>query len=733
MPKAAALTALLLAALPGVCRAQDQSRAILLPFTSVVRHLRAIPLPQSLDILALSPDGKTIAGSSWDSKKGRVVLWDSTDGRELWTLAKIHSSCLAFSPDGKTLAGCPDKDQVVLWDVATGKSRRLWEGPWAEFRTGSDFQPIGHTNVEALAFSPDGKTLAACRLSPEKQENLLMVLDVETGRVLQDLYTGGNKRIMGVPFSPDGKALAAAANDGGILIFDPASGSRLTESYLNYDYENIVKTDWPRWAGFSPDGKTLFGVVSNDGVDLVDFTGNLRQVGKRIKTGMMAFVGTPGVAFYPGSDLLAFPAYTYPAQQNQIQLMDLASGATVAITAPVDDAAYLGEQLAFSAEGRTLAALSRRAGNSRAVFLWDVSELAAFRKDPFESSAQYQARLADWKRPYSAPITLSDYDADQGAFKAVLAGSLVLIPVPGEQARTIAVNKRPMLVQGTLRYADALKLRLAGASLVDPQTQDKFVLEKAVAGAAPALAPKPAPAPVEDLDAVPDFKSAPQPDDLAVVIGVESYQSVPRSDYSDADARLVKAYLQALGIPERNIEFLVDSRATKSALEKTFEAWLPNHVKKGSRVVVYYSGHGAPEPASGDAYLVPFDGDPNYLANTGFPLKRLYADLGRLDVRQVVVVLDACFSGAGGRSVLAKGARPLVTVSDAGQLPFNVAVLSAAQGSQISTSSPRVHLFLSQGTQGRQEGFSGHLCGFGAQGRRRGQAAQRPADPGAKA
>ncbi|TAN43855.1 MAG: peptidase C14 [Nitrospirae bacterium] len=175
--------------------------------------------------------------------------------------------------------------------------------------------------------------------------------------------------------------------------------------------------------------------------------------------------------------------------------------------------------------------------------------------------------------------------------------------------------------------------------------------------------------------------------DLAVIIGIEGYQGLPKSDFSYDDAKLVKEYAKALGFKERNIELLLDERATKSSIEKSLEAWLKNKVKPDSRVFVYYSGHGAPDPNTGDAYIVPYDGDPNYLNVTGYPLKRLYDNLGKLQIAEVVVVLDSCFSGAGGRSVLAQGARPLVMMADIKAIPSNMAVLSATQGSQISTSS----------------------------------------------
>jgi hypothetical protein len=197
-------------------------------------------------------------------------------------------------------------------------------------------------------------------------------------------------------------------------------------------------------------------------------------------------------------------------------------------------------------------------------------------------------------------------------------------------------------------------------------------------------------APASDIDG-PAFRPSERvfsDKDMAVVIGIERYQDLPASAYSANDARLVREYVLSLGIPDRNIQTLSNDRATLSGIKKTLETWLPNVVRKGGRVLVYYSGHGAPDPATGDAYLVPFDGDPGYLPDTGYSLKKLYSTLGRIPASEVVVVLDACFSGVGGRSVLAKGARPIVIVAEGAQISGNMAVLAATQGAQISTSSP---------------------------------------------
>jgi uncharacterized caspase-like protein len=83
---------------------------------------------------------------------------------------------------------------------------------------------------------------------------------------------------------------------------------------------------------------------------------------------------------------------------------------------------------------------------------------------------------------------------------------------------------------------------------------------------------------------------------------------------------------------------------------------------------------------------VPYDGDPSFIEQTGYSLKRLYKNLNKLPAREIIVVLDSCFSGAGGRSVLAKGARPLVMNMEKQVIHSDrIAILSAAAGNQISS------------------------------------------------
>lgn len=239
-----------------------------------------------------------------------------------------------------------------------------------------------------------------------------------------------------------------------------------------------------------------------------------------------------------------------------------------------------------------------------------------------------------------------------------------LVDNAGNDAILLAAN-RPAIAE-ILR--DAVRRRAAGtpAPVVRP--------------------PSPVPANEESQPLMRPAFNAPQDEHAyAVIVGIDKYPDLPAASYAERDADAAKHFIRALGVPERNIMFLTGSRATKTGMEKTIEAWLPNNVAEKSRVYFYYSGHGAPDVKTGDAYLVPFDGDPQYLAQTGYPLKRLYEKLGQLKVKSVLVTLDSCFSGTGGRSVLAKGTRPLVGKVD---MPVGsdgkLSVLSASAGDQVS-------------------------------------------------
>lgn len=190
---------------------------------------------------------------------------------------------------------------------------------------------------------------------------------------------------------------------------------------------------------------------------------------------------------------------------------------------------------------------------------------------------------------------------------------------------------------------------------------------------------------VSDVDR-PAYRDAARPDDVALVVGVEKYNDLPDATFAERDATTVRDHLLALGFAPRHVILLTGSRATRSEIALNVERRLPKLVKPTSAVFFCYSGHGAPDPATGKAYLLPADGDPEYLEDSAYPVARLKERLGALKAKSVLVALDSCFSGAGGRSVLAKGTRPLVTRVNEGDTPARVTVLTASGANEVAGS-----------------------------------------------
>ena len=186
-----------------------------------------------------------------------------------------------------------------------------------------------------------------------------------------------------------------------------------------------------------------------------------------------------------------------------------------------------------------------------------------------------------------------------------------------------------------------------------------------------------------DMDK-PEYSIPDDPNRYAIVVGIEKYPNLPDAAFAERDAETVREHLLAMGYPSRNVVLLTGTAASRAGLAKNLETWLPNNVKENGSVFFYYAGYGAPDPTNDETYIVPSDGDPQYLADTAYPLKRLYEKLSALKARQIVVVLDSCFSGSGGRSVLAKGTRPLVMKVDTATVPQDLTIFAAASGSQIT-------------------------------------------------
>ena len=113
----------------------------------------------------------------------------------------------------------------------------------------------------------------------------------------------------------------------------------------------------------------------------------------------------------------------------------------------------------------------------------------------------------------------------------------------------------------------------------------------------------------ENLDTYVPVTDEQAPNTYAVIIANEHYEFEVPVPYALNDGAIFKRYLEkTLGVPERNIRFVPD--ATLNKMRRNLQ-WLSDIVgvtDGNARVIVYYSGHGMPDEASKDAYLLPVDG-----------------------------------------------------------------------------------------------------------------------------
>src|SRR5262249_19143198 len=128
------------------------------------------------------------------SGDGKILLWDAVTGRQVRELTGHSRSkltpCLTFSPDGSALVSGGKDGTVNRWDVATGQPKDPWRWP----------VPVGE--VGPVAYSPDGRLLAF-----GGQDGTVGLLDAANGQRVDAFRVSG--LIANLAFSPDGRTLAA--------------------------------------------------------------------------------------------------------------------------------------------------------------------------------------------------------------------------------------------------------------------------------------------------------------------------------------------------------------------------------------------------------------------------------------------------------------------------------------------------------------------------------------------
>ncbi len=167
---------------------------------------------------------------------------------------------------------------------------------------------------------------------------------------------------------------------------------------------------------------------------------------------------------------------------------------------------------------------------------------------------------------------------------------------------------------------------------------------------------------------------------FVLVIANEHYKHAEGVPYALNDGQMFALYCEmALGVPQKNIHRTDDATLNDMKHELQWLEGVMNAYAGEARAIVYYSGHGMPDEKSKDALLLPVDGYATD-ASSGLSTRTLYTALGAMPARQMLVFLDACFSGTKRDGDMLNKARGIALKTNVPQVKGNMVVFSAAQG-----------------------------------------------------
>lgn len=356
-------------------------------------------------------------------------------------------------------------------------------------------------------------------------------------------------------------------------------------------------------------------------------------------------------------------------------------------------------------------------------------------KDPYETVDEYKNRvteasrdakvkqlLAEAEKQYIATyarnvrftdMTLKPYDADNRAFLVESEFGELVVPVPREnnEARIFESSWRGMQFKDPQFCINNGRLALASLTFVTPTGNSyRYDNKDAVNYAATkvdvqfdaidytalAQAGTSSSAPASrvttqeirvgssDVDInIPEVKTT-NDRTFAVIIANENYSMVSKVPMARNDGETFALYCEkTLGMPKSNIRFYPDAsygvmlRAMRDIKD------ISNVYGGQIKVLFYYAGHGIPNEATKDAFLLPIDADGRQTEGC-YSLNKLYTELGGLNANYVVVFLDACFSGAQRDGGMLASARGVALKAKKEDPQGNMVVFSAASGNETA-------------------------------------------------
>ena len=171
---------------------------------------------------------------------------------------------------------------------------------------------------------------------------------------------------------------------------------------------------------------------------------------------------------------------------------------------------------------------------------------------------------------------------------------------------------------------------------------------------------------------------------FALIIANENYQEVANVDMAINDGEIFSLYCnKVLGLPETNIHLVKDGTLNNIKRKINLFQQIAETFNGEASFIIYYAGHGFPDEKSRKAFLLPIDG---YVFDTTtcLSLEDLYDTLGKIPAQQIIILMDACFSGSTRGNDMLASARGIAIKAEKGVPVGNTVVISSSQGDETS-------------------------------------------------
>lgn len=133
---------------------------------------------------------------------------------------------------------------------------------------------------------------------------------------------------------------------------------------------------------------------------------------------------------------------------------------------------------------------------------------------------------------------------------------------------------------------------------------------------------------------------------FAIIIANEKYENEKNVDFAYNDGVIFKEYcIKAMGLPETNVHFVPNASLNQMRQQFNWIQKTADDFEGEAQFIIYYAGHGMPDDNTKEAYLLPADADATDIESS-YKLSKLYETFGSLPAKNVVMIMDACFSGS---------------------------------------------------------------------------------------